>query len=120
MSSEIKLITLNNYVRPVLREDTMRKWVMNGNRNEFYQTIIDRYNGSPTNAAVINSYVDLIYGRGLYAKNQVRNVADWVKLKTVLNPKELRKIISDFELFGEFSFRIPRYTVRNVNNITSC
>ena len=118
MSSEIKLITLNNYVRPVLREDTMRKWVMNGNRNEFYQTIIDRYNGSPTNAAVINSYVDLIYGRGLYAKNQVRNVADWVKLKTVLKPKELRKIISDFELFGEFSFQITETRGKELSSIT--
>jgi hypothetical protein len=96
----------------------MRKWVMNGNRNEFYQTIIDRYNGSPTNAAVINSYVDLIYGRGLYAKNQVRNVADWVKLKTVLKPKELRKIISDFELFGEFSFQITETRGKELSSIT--
>ena len=118
MSSEIKLITLSNYVRPVLREDTMRKWVMNGNRNEFYQTIIDRYNGSTTNAAVINSYVDLIYGRGLYAKNQVRNAADWVKLKTVLKPKELRKIISDFELFGEFSFQITETKGKELSSIT--
>jgi hypothetical protein len=118
MSSEIKLITLSNYVRPTLDENKSRNWVMNGIRNEFYQTIIDRYNGSPTNAAVINSYVDLIYGRGLSAKNQVRNVSDWVKLKTVLKPKELRKIISDFELFGEFSFQITESKGKELSSIT--
>lgn len=118
MSSEIKLITLSNYVRPTLDENKSRNWVMNGIRNEFYQTIIDRYNGSPTNAAVINSYVDLIYGRGLSAKNQVRNVADWVKLKTILKPKELRKIISDFELFGEFSFQITESKGGELSSIT--
>lgn len=118
MSSEIKLITLSNYVRPTLVENKSRNWVMNGVRNEFYQTIIDRYNGSPTNAAVINSYVDLIYGRGLSSKNQVRNAADWVKLKTILKPKELRKIISDFELFGEFSFQVTESKGKELSSIT--
>lgn len=79
---------------------------MNGKNNSFYQDVIDRYNGSPTNAAIINSYIDLIYGRGLYASNAVSNVNDWTKLRSILKAKELRKIISDYQLFNEFSFQV--------------
>lgn len=118
MSKEIQVITLSKYIRPTLTENKGKNWVMNGRNNEFYTYIIDRYNGSPTNAAIINSYVDLIYGRGLHAKNAVRNVSDWVKLKTVLKPKELRKIISDFELFGEFSFQVIEKNGGDLASIT--
>lgn len=118
MSMEIQVITLSKYIRPTLTENKGKNWVMNGRNNKFYTYIIDRYNGSPTNAAIINSYVDLIYGRGLHAKNAVRNVSDWVKLKTVLKPKELRKIISDFELFGEFSFQVIEKNGGDLASIT--
>lgn len=106
MSKEINLITLSKYIRPELTENKAKSWVMNGKQNEFYKYIIDRYNGSPTNAAIINSYVDLTYGRGLYAANAARNISEWTQLKTVLKPRELRKIISDYILFGEFSFQV--------------
>lgn len=106
MSKEIQLITLSKYVRPQLTENKSKNWVMNGKNNSFYQDIIDRYNGSPTNAAIINSYIDLIYGRGLYASNAVSNVNDWTKLRSILKAKELRKIISDYQLFNEFSFQV--------------
>ena len=50
--SEIKLITLTNYVRPPLMEDKSRDWVMNGKLNQYYSYIVDRNNGSPTNASM--------------------------------------------------------------------
>lgn len=106
MSKEIQLITLSKYVRPQLTENKSKNWVMNGKNNSFYQDVIDRYNGSPTNAAIINSYIDLVYGRGLYASNAVSNVNDWTKLRSILKAKELRKIISDYQLFNEFSFQV--------------
>ena len=107
-SLDIKLITLSNYVRPVVKEDPSNDWVLNGKNNSFYQYIIDRYNGSPTNASIINSYIDLIYGRGLGYTNGKAGVEDWLKLQTILRPKELRKIISDFETFNEFSFQVVK------------
>jgi len=102
--NDIRLIALNSYVRPDVIETKSRDWVLNGKKNGFYQYIIDRYNGSPTNAAINNSYIDLIYGRGLMNRNS--NVTDWLKFKKILNDKELRKIIYDFQLFGEAIFQI--------------
>ena len=61
----IIFLELNNYVRPKIQENKSKNWVLNGRNNEFYQYIIDRRNGSPTNATIINSFVNLIYGKGL-------------------------------------------------------
>ena len=104
--SEIKLIQLNNYVKPKLEENKSKNWVLNGRNNEFYQYIIDRFNGSVTNHAVITAYSNLIYGQGLFAKDSSLKVTDWVRFKTMLSNNELRKIIADYQLFGEASLQI--------------
>jgi hypothetical protein len=48
--------------------------------------------------------MDMIYGRGLASKND--NLPAWIKFLTILNPKETKKIVSDFQLFGEASFQV--------------
>ena len=102
-TSDIRLIQMNNYVRPQLVENKSKDWVLNGKNNSFYQYIIDRNNGSPTNAAINNSYSNLIYGKGLYMKSGTAN--DWIVFMTSFRPKEIRKIVSDFQIFGEGSFQ---------------
>ena len=106
MSNDIRLLQLSNYVRPKLDENKSKNWVLNGRNNCFYQYVIDRFNGSPTNAAIISSYIDLIYGQGLSCRN--KNLSQWINFSVILNKKELRKIISDFELFGEASFQVVK------------
>ena len=106
MSNDIRLLQLSNYVRPKLEENKSKNWVLNGKNNSFYQYVIDRFNGSPTNAAIITSYIDLIYGQGLNCRN--KNLSQWINFVTILNKKELRKIIADFELFGEASMQVVR------------
>jgi len=87
--------------------------VLNGRNNDFYLDIIDRNNGSPTNNAIINSYVSLIYGKGLMDSNGANNVSNWLKFKTMISPKEVRKIVSDFKLFGEASIQVIKANRRN-------
>lgn len=105
-TSSIEVLQLSNYVRPDVVENTSKDWVLNGKNNSFYQYIIDRQNGSPTNSSINNSYIDLIYGRGLGFKNGSVGVQDWAKLQGILKPRELRKIIADFQIFGEFSAQV--------------
>jgi hypothetical protein len=102
--NNILFFGLNNYVRPKLVENEARNWVLNGRNNQFYDYTIDRYNGSPTNATIINSFINLIYGQGLaYRGNTIET---FLKFNSILPKKELRKIISDFQLFGEASLQI--------------
>lgn len=104
MSNDIRLLQLSNYVRPQLQENKSKNWVLNGRNNDFYQYIIDRFNGSPTNSAINQSYMDMIYGRGLASKNI--NTPVWINFVTILNPKETKKIVADFQLFGEACFQV--------------
>jgi hypothetical protein len=102
--NEIRLIQMNKYIRPVVKETNSKEWVLNGQYNFFYQYIIDRFNGSSTNAAIINSYVDLMYGQGL--QNLNTNLVDWVKFQKMITNTEIKKIVSDFELYGEAAIQI--------------
>ncbi|HKK11861.1 MAG TPA: hypothetical protein VJ945_03460 [Flavobacteriaceae bacterium] len=113
---DVVLFELSNYIRPKLQENKFRDWVLNGRNNSFYGYIIDRYNGSPTNAAIINSYVDLIYGQGLSAKNTLN--PDWLKLKAILKPKDIKRIVSDFELYGEACFEIIQTKGKKLSSIS--
>ena len=104
--SDIRILELSNYVRPKLQENISKDWVLNGKNNSFYKDIIDRKNGSPTNNAIINSYTSLMYGKGLYDLGQSRNATNFLKFKQMINPKEVRKIVADFKLFGEASIQV--------------
>ena len=117
MSNDIRLIQLNNYVRPKLVENKSKGWVLNGKNNEFYDYLIDRKNGSPTNSTILNSFNNLLYGNGLAAKRVENNMPDWVKFKQILSNKDLRRIISDFNLFGEASMQIVKDRKGDINAI---
>lgn len=103
---DIRLIQLNSYVRPKLEENKSKNWVLNGRNNSFYQYLIDRYNGSPTNSAIINSYIDMIYAGGIGAMNASLNTPDWLRFNVIIKDKDIRKIVSDFALFNEFSMQV--------------
>jgi hypothetical protein len=99
-------IQLSNYIRPEIKEVQGKKWVLNGNNNEFYKTIIDAYNGSTTNSAIIDSYSQFIYGKGLISNEKSTKTKEWSALSTIFNKKELRRICKDFEMFGEASVEV--------------
>jgi len=108
MANDIRLIQLNNYIRPKVEETQSKEWVLNGKNNAFYRYLIDRYNGSVTNSAIINSYVDMIYGQGIGVKNAFTSTNDYIRFKTILKDEDLKRIVSDFVIFNEFSAQVIR------------
>ena len=91
-------IEMANYVRPEIKEVQGRKWVLNGDKNSFYNTIVDAYNGSPTNSAIIDSYSQFIYGKGLTSKDKVSKATQWNEALAIFSKKDLRRICKDFEI----------------------
>lgn len=106
--NDIKLIQLSNYVRPKIEENKSKNWVLNGKNNEFYDYIIDRNNGSVTNSAINKSYNDLTYGKGIYASDASLYPNQWAAFLSLIRPSELKKIVSDFQLFGSASIQIVK------------
>lgn len=103
---KLQIINLSNYIRPEIKEVSGKKWVLNGKNNEFYQTIIDAYNGSPTNSAIIDSYSQFIYGKGLTSKDKNTKPSEWAAIISLVSKKDLRKICKDFEMFGEAALEV--------------
>ena len=103
---KLQIINLSNYIRPEIREVSGKKWVLNGDKNSFYQIIIDAYNGSPTNSAIIDSYSQFIYGKGLTSNDKAKKPSEWAAIISLLSKKDLRKICKDFEMFGEASIEL--------------
>lgn len=97
--AEIRLIALSRYFRPVPVETQRDEWVLNGQNNSFYDYLTARYNGSSTNSAILNSYVDLTYGQGLMNMNS--NVEDWLKFRRMITDEQVLRIVTDYTILGE-------------------
>lgn len=104
--NNIHVLQLASYVRPDIVEKHGKEWILNGEHNSFFQYIIDRYNGSPTNSAIIDSYSLMIYGFGITPEDD--------RIKKMLPPKEIRKLCRDFEMFG-----MAALEVHYLNNVPS-
>lgn len=102
---DIKLIQLSNYVRPEIKEYQFKDYVLNGEHNSFFQYIIDRYQGSPTNEAIINVYKQLLFGKGIALQGQD---VPYDALNEVFQKREQRKCINDYILFGMYAMQIVR------------
>jgi hypothetical protein len=100
MFSEPTIIQLSNYVKPAIVEHGLGDWVLNGHYNSYFDYIVERYNGSPTNAALIDAYVDRIYGKGLSIINAKSAPLQYIQLLSIFSKKEVRKIVADFKMFG--------------------
>lgn len=105
MSNNIQLVQLSNYVAPDIREVSGRKYVTNGRNNQFFDYIIDRFNGSVTNESVINVYATLLYGRGIVKKGTT-NLYD--ELNEMFSKKDQRLALKDYKMFGMFSLKLVR------------
>ena len=102
----LEIIQLANYVRPVVKESMTNDFVMNGAKNSFYTYIIDRYNGSPTNRAIIDSYAKFIYGKGLMSTQQSQKPLQFAMVNQKLSKKDLKNICQDYALFSEASMEV--------------
>ncbi len=104
--SNVRLLQLNNYVKPEIKESQSESWVLNGDKNSYFKYVIDRYNGSATNAAIINSFVERIYGKGLTALNASKKPEEYVKLLEMFPKRELKRVIADLKLQCNSAFEV--------------
>lgn len=107
-SADIRFIGFNKYTRQPVKENTYKNWVMNGKNNENYKYIIDRYNGSTTNKAVNNAYIDLAYGRGVAIHNQGEESKELKDLLSIVSKKDFRAVLTDNQVLGELALQIHR------------
>jgi hypothetical protein len=104
--SNTHVIELAAYNPPKAVESRQDKWVKYGEKNDYYQFLIDRYNNSTTNNQVINNIVKLIYGKGLDARDGFRKPNEYAQMKMLFSKDTMRKAITDYYLLGQFALQI--------------
>jgi hypothetical protein len=97
----IRVINLASYETPVIKEEYNKGWVNFGANNDYFDNLIDRYLDSPTNARCINGIIDMIYGRGIESTNSDIFPEDYVRMKKLIRPAEIKKLVNDYKLLGQ-------------------
>ena len=106
MNNNLKIINLAGYEIPRVTESKRHNWVEYGENNSYFDDIIERYLGSPTNSRCVNGIVDMIYGRGLDATDSKENAEMFGKMEAILDGNQLKKIVNDLKLLGQASIQI--------------
>lgn len=105
-NSQFKFVQLSSYTSPVISENARKGWVEYGEDNDYFKYLIDRYNGSPTNNAVVSGVIDMIYGQGIDATDSSKNPEGYMQLRKLIKDEELKKVINDYYMLGNGAFQL--------------
>jgi hypothetical protein len=104
--SEISFVNLSTYTSPEVKEVPNQDWIAYGDDNNYFQFLIDRYNGSPTNNACINGISQQIYGKGLGATDSNRKPEQYAQMITLFKKDIVRKLCYDLKLMGQCAMQV--------------
>jgi hypothetical protein len=104
--SDLSIVNLSTYTSPQVKEVRGKDFIEYGEDNNYFQYLIDRYNGSPTNNAIINGVSEMIYGKGLDATNSNKKPNEYAQMKSLFNKDCTRKLCYDLKLMGQCAIQI--------------
>jgi len=104
--SDLSIVNLSTYTSPQVKEVRGKDFIEYGEDNNYFQYLIDRYNGSPTNNAIINGVSEMIYGKGLDATNSNKKPNEYAQMKALFNKDCTRKLCYDLKLMGQCAIQI--------------
>ena len=104
--SEFGFVNLSTYTSPEIKEVNGKDWIEYGADNNYFQFLIDRYNGSPTNNAAINGISQAIYGKGLNATNSSKKPNEYAQMVSLFKKDVVRRLCYDLKLMGQCAMQI--------------
>jgi len=104
--SEFGFVNLSTYTSPEIKEVNGEDWIEYGVDNNYFQYLIDRYNGSPTNNAAINGISQAIYGKGLNATDSNRKPNEYAQMIALFKKDVVRKVSYDLKLMGNAAIQV--------------
>jgi len=104
--SEFGFVNLSTYTSPEIKEVNGEEWIEYGADNNYFQYLIDRYNGSPTNNAAINGISQAIYGKGLNATDSNKKPNEYAQMVSLFKKDVVRKLCYDLKLMGQCAIQI--------------
>ena len=104
--SDLSIVNLSTYTSPVVKEVRGKNFIEYGEDNNYFQYLIDRYNGSPTNNAIINGVSEMIYGKGLDATDSNKKPNEYAQMMSLFNKDCTRKLCYDLKLMGQCAIQV--------------
>lgn len=106
--SKINVVQLATYTSPEVTEERNKEWVnwTTQEGEDYFSYLIDRFNGSATNNAIITAISKMIYGRGLGATNSSKQLEAWTWLSSSIKKDTLQRIAHDLKLFNKFALQV--------------
>jgi len=104
--SEFGFVNLSTYTSPEIKEVNGEDWIEYGADNNYFQYLIDRYNGSPTNNAAINGISQAIYGKGLNATDSNRKPNEYAQMVALFRKDVVRRCCYDLKLMGQAAIQV--------------
>tara|TARA_R110002020_G_scaffold183360_8_gene379675 strand:- start:3244 stop:5523 length:2280 start_codon:yes stop_codon:yes gene_type:complete len=103
--TKLSLINYGSYNTPTFNERLGEDWVSCGEDNLYPEYLVELYNGSSINSAIINGVSAMVYGEGIHYEDEenINTKEQYVSLQTLLHnsPKgTLKNLAFDLKLFG--------------------
>jgi len=111
------IINMSAYTAPSTEEVANKDYILYGENNTYFDELVESYIGSTTSGAIINGISQLIYGKGLDARDSFKKPDEWAQLQSILKAKDLKKIIFDRKLLGMAAMQV-QYERGKVRRIT--
>jgi hypothetical protein len=105
-SSKVHVVNFSSYTTPVVREVQGKDYVEYGDNNDYFGYLIDRYNGSPTNNAILNSLMDMTFGKGLDASDSAKKPSEYAAMRGLFTKACLQKVVADYVMMGQCSMQV--------------
>ena len=100
------VVNVDNNQLPIIQEDTKTRysWIPFGvyGHDDFFDAITTTFSVSTTNNACIEGIADLIFGKGLYSKNEAFNEI----LQKMIPQEETKRVAFDLKLFGNAAYQV--------------
>jgi len=120
-NSKISFVNLSTYTSPEIVESKNKEWVEFGSDNNYFQFLIDRYNGSATNNAAINGISQMIYGKGLDATDSSKKPESYARMISLFKKDVVRRLSYDLKLAGQCAIQViyskDKKTIQKVEHL---
>ena len=104
--SKVHVVNFSSYTTPVVKEVQGKDYVEYGDNNDYFGYLIDRYNGSPTNNAILNSLMDMTFGKGLDATDSAKKPSEYAAMRGLFTKACLQKVVADYVMMGQCSMQV--------------
>ncbi len=100
------IVNVNNNTMPIINEDSKTRyaWIPFGvyGHDDFFAAVTTAYNVSTTNAACVEGLADLIFGKGLYSKDEAKNET----IQKIIPQEETKRVAFDLKLYGNAAYTV--------------